>query len=122
MRDLNTEHEDTDDRKYAYEFDYIHRKYMMKALEPFFSGTSALELGCYHGEFSKLILNRFDELTVVDGASNLVEKAKDAFELPLVAEPPATGRAFRLWASKARGEQDQLHQSAWLAHLSARLE
>ena len=51
---------------------------------------------------------------------HLVEKANDTFELPLMAEPPATGRAFRLWASKARGEQDQLHQSAWLAHLSAR--
>ena len=50
----------------------------------------------------------------------LTEKSDDEFELPLVAETPASGRAFRLWASKARGEQDQLHQSAWLAHLSAR--
>ena len=51
---------------------------------------------------------------------HLVEKSNEAFELPLVAELPATGRAFRLWASKARGEQDQLHQSAWLTLLNAR--
>ncbi|MEE2758470.1 MAG: tRNA pseudouridine(38-40) synthase TruA [Candidatus Thermoplasmatota archaeon] len=48
----------------------------------------------------------------------LTEKADQQFELPLVAESPASGRAFRLWASKARGEQDQLHQTAWLSHLS----
>jgi|TARA_Y100000814_G_scaffold284384_1_gene251266 tRNA pseudouridine38-40 synthase len=49
---------------------------------------------------------------------HLTEKADGGFKMPLLAENPATGRAFRLWASKARSEQDQLHQSAWLSHLS----
>tara|TARA_Y100000588_G_C13769834_1_gene717721 strand:- start:137 stop:655 length:519 start_codon:yes stop_codon:yes gene_type:complete len=37
---------------------------------------------------------------------------------PLIAESAPSGRAYRLWANKARGEQDQLHQSAWLAQLN----
>ncbi len=72
MRDLNSEFQDTDDRKYAYEFDYIHRHFMMKGLEHLFTGSDALEMGCYHGEFSKLLLDRFAHLTIVEGASDLV--------------------------------------------------
>ena len=53
---------------------------------------------------------------------DLTAKADFPFELPLSSELPAGGRAFRLWASKARGEQDQLHQSAWLAHLNVQSE
>jgi len=51
-------------------------------------------------------------------STHLTSIADQECELPLLAEPPATGRAFRLWASKARGEQDQMHQSVWLSHLS----
>ena len=71
-RDLNQEHADTDTRKYAYRFDYIHRRYMMRAISPFFQGTRALELGCYKGEFSKLILEHYSELTIVEGSSTLL--------------------------------------------------
>ena len=77
MRDLNSEFEDTVDRKYAYEFDYIHRHFMMKGLENWFGGTDALELGCYHGEFSKLLLDRFEHLSIVEGACNLAEITKN---------------------------------------------
>ena len=72
MRNLNQEYQDTDGRKYAYDFDYIHREYIIRCLKPFFAGPSALELGCYHGEFSKQLLNEFAELTIVEGASDLV--------------------------------------------------
>ena len=49
----------------------------------------------------------------------LCAKAKLEFTLPLVAEKPPAGRAFSLWAEKARREQDQLHQAAWLNHLNS---
>ncbi len=75
VRDLNSEYQDLPDRKYAYEFDYVLRRYIMKTLEPYFSGTRALELGCYEGEFTKLILERFASVTVVEGSSELLEKA-----------------------------------------------
>jgi tRNA pseudouridine38-40 synthase len=48
----------------------------------------------------------------------LLEKAQTHFDSPLVAVTPSTGRAYPLWANKARAEQDQLHQAAWLIHLN----
>lgn len=80
MRDLNKEHSDTNERKYAYDFDYWHRDYMVRALSPFFSGTSALELGCYKGEFSKRILKHFNELTIVEGSSILSEHTRQTLQ------------------------------------------
>jgi len=50
---------------------------------------------------------------------HLCSQSKIDFDLPFVAELPPKGRAYRLWANKARGEQDQLHQAAWLAHLNS---
>ena len=53
------------------------------------------------------------------GTPYLCSQSKIDFNLPLVAETPPTGRAYQLWVDKARGEQDQLHQAAWLAHLNS---
>lgn len=75
-RDLNQEYQDTEDRKYAYDFDYVHRDYMLKQMSPFFTGRKALELGCYHGEFTKRLQKYFDDITVVEGASDLLEIAR----------------------------------------------
>ena len=52
------------------------------------------------------------------GAPYLLDKAQTRFDSPLVAVTPSTGRAYPLWANKARAEQDQLHQPAWLLHLN----
>lgn len=75
-RDYNSEYQDTESRQYAYEFDYIHREYMIETFRPYFSGTSALELGCYKGEFTKHITNYFDTVTVVEGSDQLIQAAK----------------------------------------------
>ncbi len=75
-RDLNSEFQDTDERKYAYDFDYILRDYMVKSFSPLFRGGRALELGCYKGEFTKKIVPHFDHVTVVEGSSELLEEAK----------------------------------------------
>ena len=53
------------------------------------------------------------------GTTYLCEKSQLPFDSALFAETPPKGRAYRLWANKARGEQDQLHQAAWLAHLNS---
>ena len=76
MRELNSECLDVEGRKYAYDFDYIHRNYMIKSLRPHFVGDSALELGCYKGEFSKLILQHYPKLTIVEGASDLIKETE----------------------------------------------
>lgn len=76
MRDYNQEARDLGDRKYAYNFDYIHREYMLRALEPYFSGASALEMGCYRGEFTKHLIERFASVDVIEAASDLIAEAR----------------------------------------------
>lgn len=75
MRKLEEEHADTGDRKYAYDFDYRMHGYMMRTFAPF-SGRSALEMGCYKGEFTKRLVEQFESVTVAEGASDLIEEAR----------------------------------------------
>jgi 2-polyprenyl-3-methyl-5-hydroxy-6-metoxy-1,4-benzoquinol methylase len=75
MRDYNQEYKDNT-RKYAYKFDYILREYMMQSFLPFLVKGKALELGCYKGEFTKIILKHFAEVTVVEASDELVEQSK----------------------------------------------
>jgi trans-aconitate methyltransferase len=74
-RILENEHADAIDRRYAYDFDYRMHSYMIRTFEPFV-GTDALEMGCYHGDFTKLLVERFVNVTVVEGARDLIEIAK----------------------------------------------
>lgn len=75
-RNLNKEYQDTEDRKYAYDFDYVLRDYMMQTFAPFLRGGRALEMGCYKGEFTKKLCPHFDDITVIEGASDLLEEAR----------------------------------------------
>lgn len=72
VRDYNLEHKDNT-RKYAYEFDYILRDYMMRSLLPFLVKGKALEMGCHKGTFTKLICKYFSDVTVVEGSDELIE-------------------------------------------------
>ncbi len=76
-RNYNKEFSDTDDRKYAYDIDYVMRDMMMSTFSPFINGGKALELGCYNGEFTKRIAPYFSEVTVVEAASELIEEAQE---------------------------------------------
>jgi len=76
MRDYNNEYQDNESRRYAYDFDYTIRRYMMRTLSPFFAKGKALELGCFEGESTKLYVEYFDDLTVVEAADNLIQVAK----------------------------------------------
>ncbi len=74
MRDFNNEYKDVTERQYAYDFDWVLRKYLLKAVSPYFrSGGRALELGCYRGDMTEQILGYFDRLTVVEASSELCE-------------------------------------------------
>ncbi len=77
MRDYNAEYKDNT-RKYAYNFDYILRDYMMQSFLPFLVPGKALELGCYMGEFTKLIRQQFADVTVIEGSDELIEHSKQA--------------------------------------------
>jgi len=76
MRNHNQEYQDNESRRYAYDFDYVVRRYMMRTLSPFFTNGRALELGCFEGETTKLYAEHFDDLTVIEAADSLIEIAK----------------------------------------------
>ena len=71
VRDYNQEHLDGQ-RKYSYEFDTVLRRYMMRTLEPFLRPGRALELGCYTGDVTELIAERYTDLTVVEASDELI--------------------------------------------------
>ena len=75
MRDYNQEYKDNT-RKYAYNFDYLLRDYMMQSFTPFLVPGKALELGCYMGEFTALIQNHFSDVTVIEGSNELIEHSR----------------------------------------------
>ena len=78
MRRLEDEHADTQNRKYAYDFDYRMHSYILRRIESRMPPGRALELGCYHGEFTRHLERRYGDLTVVEGARDLIEIARGA--------------------------------------------
>jgi 2-polyprenyl-3-methyl-5-hydroxy-6-metoxy-1,4-benzoquinol methylase len=78
VRDLNLEFADTDERKYAYDFDYRMHGYMLRAFEGKLPNGRALELGCFEGEFTKRLAAIFPDLTTVEGSSELIAIARTA--------------------------------------------
>lgn len=75
-RNYTSEAIDSQERRYAYDFDTILRRYMMKSFQPFLPKGKALELGCYQGAFTSLITAAYDDVTVVEAAENLIADAK----------------------------------------------
>ncbi|NGX28405.1 MAG: Ubiquinone biosynthesis O-methyltransferase, partial [Candidatus Anoxychlamydiales bacterium] len=56
--------------------------YLYNTLKTFFSGNSALELGCGDGEMTKIISKDFKNLTVVDGSLKFIDEAKAKLNRP----------------------------------------
>lgn len=79
MRDYKQEHRDVAERQYAYNFDAILRRFMMRTFEPFFPKGRALELGCYKGEVTALISKYYDDLTVIEAAPDLATEVAQRF-------------------------------------------
>ncbi len=75
-RDLNQEFADNEHRRYAYNFDYRMHAFMMRRFEASLPRGRAVELGCYHGDFTLRLEAFYADLTVVEGASDLVEIAR----------------------------------------------
>jgi 2-polyprenyl-3-methyl-5-hydroxy-6-metoxy-1,4-benzoquinol methylase len=77
IRDYNLECKDTQDHKYAYNFDFdVMHKYMIKSFEPFFSGRDVLELGSFKGEFTKRLLPYFDDITCIEASDEAISTAQ----------------------------------------------
>lgn len=78
LRDFNAEIKNTNERQYAYSFDFdVMHPYMVRSFEPFFNKGSLLELGSFKGDFTKKFLSYFDDVTCVEASSVAIEEAKN---------------------------------------------
>lgn len=76
-RDFNREYQDHAERAYAYDFDYRLRGFILRALAPYYTRRDkALELGCFEGVMTRMLAERFDDLTVFEAADKLIAVAK----------------------------------------------
>ena len=76
-RNYNVEMEDTNDRQYAYGFDFdVMHPYMIKSFEPFFNKGGLLELGSFKGDFTRRFLPYFDDITCVEASDVAMAQAK----------------------------------------------
>jgi len=105
VRDFNIEYQDGE-RKYAYDFDGVVRRYMMKTLAPHFRPGKALELGCYTGDVTELIAGVYEDLTVVEASS----------ELAAVASRRLGGRAKFVTATIETASLDSCYDAVFLVH------
>lgn len=57
-------------------FDRQMRHYMMRSLQPHLRAGKALEMGCFHGEFTALLAETYPDLTVVEAANAFIAKTQ----------------------------------------------
>lgn len=76
-RNYDREIKDTVDHKYAYNFDFdvIHH-YMIKSFAPFFRKGSVLELGSFMGDFTKRLVDQFEDVTCVEASKEAFDRAQ----------------------------------------------
>jgi 2-polyprenyl-3-methyl-5-hydroxy-6-metoxy-1,4-benzoquinol methylase len=75
-RDYVDESKDLAAHRYAYDFDFLMHGYMMRSFAPFMRAGSALEMGCYKGDFTCLLAERVNDLTVIEAAENLIRTSR----------------------------------------------
>lgn len=77
-RDYDQEARDSAGRRYAYGFDVdVMHPFMLRAFSPFFRGGSLLELGCFRGDFTRRLVERFDDVTCVEGSGEALAIARE---------------------------------------------
>ena len=74
-RDYNQEFQDGVS-KYQYDFDTVIRRFTMRTLDPFMRPGKALELGCYKGDATAMIAERYSDLTVIEASDALIAVAR----------------------------------------------
>lgn len=80
-RDYNKESKNTNDHKYAYNFDFdVMHHFMIKSFVPFFNKGNCLELGSFEGEFTKRLLAYFNDITCVEASDEAIMIAEKKFD------------------------------------------
>ncbi|MEO6365899.1 MAG: class I SAM-dependent methyltransferase [Luteimonas sp.] len=76
-RDYNQELKDTADHQYAYGFDFdVMHPYMLRSFAPFFRDGNALELGSFKGDFTRRLVEHFDDVTCVEASDEAIATAR----------------------------------------------
>lgn len=75
-RNFDAEAVTVGDRLYSYNFDDFVRRFALRRFEPFLGTGPALELGCHEGGMTRLLADRYPDLTVVDAAANALAEAR----------------------------------------------
>jgi 2-polyprenyl-3-methyl-5-hydroxy-6-metoxy-1,4-benzoquinol methylase len=76
-RDYDSEFGDDAGRLYHYGFDLdVMHPYMIRSFAPFFNAGSLLELGSFKGDFTRRLLDRFDDITCVEASATTCEEAR----------------------------------------------
>jgi len=66
--------------KYAYNFDFdVMHHYMIRSFEPFYRPGSLLELGSYKGQFTRRLLQHFEDITCVEASDQALKEAMCKF-------------------------------------------
>jgi len=79
-RDYDREMKDTQDHKYAYNFDFdVMHPFMLKSFVPLFKEGNLLELGSFKGDFTKRLLPYFKDITCVEVSKEAINLAKSEF-------------------------------------------
>jgi 2-polyprenyl-3-methyl-5-hydroxy-6-metoxy-1,4-benzoquinol methylase len=81
IRNYNNElndFENSEKEKYSYTFDYdVMHPNIIKTFEPFFNTGSLLELGSFKGDFTRRLLDYFDDITCVEASDDAIQEAKN---------------------------------------------
>lgn len=81
MRDLNAEIQSNSERDYAYDFDFTIRKAVLDRVEVWLNlNGSTLEIGAFEGGMTEQIMERFKNLSVLEGSSDLASKLNGKFK------------------------------------------
>lgn len=89
MRDLNKELLPNNEREYAYDFDYIIRNALLQRVLIWLdSEDRTLEIGAFEGGMTEQIKEKFADLTVLEGSSELAAGLMRKFgdEIPVINE------------------------------------
>jgi len=76
-RNYNAEIIDSEGRKYAYGFDFdVMHPYMIQSFQPFFRVGSMLELGSFKGDFTRRLLEHFNDVSCVEASDHALAEAR----------------------------------------------
>ena len=76
-RDYNLELKDVASHKYSYNFDFdVMHPFMLNSFVAFFRPGNCLELGSFRGDFTRRLLQYFDDLTCVEASDQAIESAR----------------------------------------------